>query len=116
VRSRAAVPQGVGQDWKIEEITLDPPKAGEVLVRMHAAGICHSDDHFATGDGVPSDDMTAMMKAAGVVEEVGEGVTSLRPGDHVATSFLPAWRVQVVLVWNELLVRCRARTCSPRRW
>lgn len=107
MKSQAAILHGVGRDWDIAEIDIDPPRAGEVLVKMSVAGICHSDDHFATGDSVPNDDLIAIMKAAGqpvpewfpmlgghegagVVEEVGPGVTSLQPGDHVATSFIPA--------------------------
>lgn len=107
MKSQAAILFGVGKDWEIHEIDLDPPKTGEVLVKMAVAGFCHSDDHFTTGDAVPSDDMVAMMKAAGVpapdwfpllgghegagvVEEVGPGVTSLKPGDRVAMSFIPA--------------------------
>src|SRR5688500_14105627 len=52
VKTRAALLWGVGQDWKVEEIDLDPPKAGEVLVQMKAAGLCHSDEHLVTGDMV----------------------------------------------------------------
>ena len=107
MKSQAAVLHGVGQDWQIETIDLDPPRGGEVLVKMAVAGICHSDDHFATGDSVPDANMVAMIEAAGmpmpdwfpllgghegagIVEEVGPGVTSLQPGDHVAVSFIPA--------------------------
>lgn len=107
MKSRAAILHGVGQSWDVAEIDIDPPRAGEVLVKMSVAGICHSDDHFATGDSVPNDDLIAIMNAAGqpvpewfpmlgghegagVVEEVGPAVTSLQPGDHVATSFIPA--------------------------
>jgi NDMA-dependent alcohol dehydrogenase len=106
MKSQAAVLHGVGQDWQIETIDLDPPRAGEVLVKMVTAGICHSDDHFATGDSVPDDNLKAVIEAAGmelpewfpllgghegagVVEQVGPGVTSLQPGDHVAVSFIP---------------------------
>ncbi|BBX04136.1 putative zinc-type alcohol dehydrogenase AdhD [Mycolicibacterium moriokaense] len=98
---------GIGQEWQIEEITLDPPHQGEVLVKMAVAGICHSDDHYATGDGVMSEQLAAMIEAtggtipemfpmvgghegAGVVEEVGPGVRSVKPGDRVAFSFIPA--------------------------
>ena len=107
MKSQAAVLRGVGKEWEIQEVDLDPPRAGEVLVKTAVAGICHSDDHFATGDTVPSEDMVAMARAAGVpmpstfpmigghegagvVVEVGEGVRTLAVGDHVATSFIPA--------------------------
>ena len=107
MKCQAAVLRGVGKDWEICEVELDPPRRGEVLVRMAVAGICHSDDHIATGDLVPTEDMVEMMRAmglpatdwfpllgghegAGVVEEVGPNVTSLTPGDRVAMSFIPA--------------------------
>lgn len=107
MKSKAAVLRGVGVDWEVTEVDLDPPKAGEVLVKMAYAGICHSDEHFYTGDSVPSAEMEEMMRAAGVnvpewfpmlgghegsgvIAEVGPGVTTLKPGDHVAISFFPA--------------------------
>jgi len=106
MKSRAAVLHGVGEDWDVTTIDIDPPRTGEVLVKMAIAGVCHSDDHFTTGDSVPDDNMVAAMTAAGmpvpewfpllgghegagVVEEVGPGVTTLNRGDHVAVSFLP---------------------------
>ena len=54
MKTKAAVLWGVGQDWKIEEIEVDPPKAGEVLVEWKVAGLCHSDEHLVTGDMVPT--------------------------------------------------------------
>ena len=107
MKCRAAVLHGVGKDWEIAEIELDDPKHGEVLVRTAVAGICHTDDHFATGDAVPSAELAGVMAAAGievpdlfpligghegagVVERVGPGVSALKPGDHVATSWIPA--------------------------
>ena len=104
MKCRAAVLQGVGEDWEIREIDLDPPRAGEVLVRMAVAGVCHSDDHLVTGDVLPTPEVRAMTgipepdwfpmlgghEGAGVVEQVGPGVTTLQPGDHVAMSFIPA--------------------------
>jgi NDMA-dependent alcohol dehydrogenase len=107
VKCQAAILRGVGEDWEVREIELDPPRRGEVLVRMVAAGICHTDDHFATGDAVPSPELVDMMRAAGmatpdwfpligghegagVVQEVGPEVHSLKPGDHVGMSFIPA--------------------------
>lgn len=102
MKSRAAVLYGLDQPWKVEEIEVDPPKAGEVLVHWKVAGMCHSDEHFVTGDMVPPKELLAMMgvddffpfigghEGAGVVMEVGAGVTSLQPGDHVSASFVPS--------------------------
>ena len=102
MKTRAAVLWGIGQDWKVEEIDLDPPKAGEVLVQMKAAGMCHSDEHVVTGDmSLPNEvaiemGMSPMFpiigghEGAGVVMEVGPGVTSVAPGDHVSASFIPS--------------------------
>ncbi|MGV0660876.1 alcohol dehydrogenase catalytic domain-containing protein, partial [Mycolicibacterium pulveris] len=107
MKSRAAVLRGVGVDWEVTDIELDPPHRGEVLVKMAYAGICHSDEHFYTGDSVPSPEMEDMMRASGVpvpewfpmlgghegsgiVEDVGPEVRTLKPGDHVAISFIPA--------------------------
>lgn len=93
MRSRAAIVREPGGCWSVEEFELDPPRAGEVLVAMAAAGLCHSDDHIRTGYlGAPG--ATAMPptigghEGSGVVVEVGPGVTRFAPGDHVVTSFL----------------------------
>ena len=58
--------RGVGMDWEVTDVELDAPHAGEVLVKMAYAGVCHSDEHFHSGDSVPSKDMEEMMRAAGV--------------------------------------------------
>ncbi len=100
MRSRAAILHDMGQQWSVEDFELDPPRAGEVLVEMAAAGLCHSDEHIRNGDmsapnevmaayGLPS--MFPMIgghEGSGVVIEVGDGVTEFAPGDHVVTSFV----------------------------
>jgi Zn-dependent alcohol dehydrogenase len=80
---KAAVLNAVGSSIGVEQIDLEPPRATEVRVRIKAAGVCHSDYHFVTGD--LSTPLPAVLghEGAGVVEEVGEGVTSVAPGDHV---------------------------------
>jgi alcohol dehydrogenase (nicotinoprotein) len=90
VKTRAAILRDVGKDWEIVELDLDPPKAGEVLVRYVASGFCHSDDHLRTGDIPVRYPIVGGHEGAGVVEEVGDGVTRLKPGDHIVCSFLPA--------------------------
>ena len=102
MKTRAAVLWGLHQDWKIEEIELDPPKAGEVLVKWEAAGLCHSDEHLVTGDMVMPEEVRQAMglpesfpiigghEGAGIVLEVGPEVKSLQVGDHVAASFFPS--------------------------
>ncbi|MGH3064889.1 MAG: zinc-binding dehydrogenase, partial [Gaiellaceae bacterium] len=93
MRIRAAVLREPGRPVTIEEVELDPPKAGEVLVRVAAAGVCHSDVRHADGDLGPGKWPAVMgHEGAGVVESVGDGVTHVAPGDHVALCFVPACR------------------------
>ena len=65
MKCQAAVLRGVGGEWEIKEITLDPPHDGEVLVKMAVAGVCRSTSHYATGDGVMSPELTAIVEATG---------------------------------------------------
>ncbi len=102
MKARAAVLAGLHQPWNVQEIDIDPPKAGEVLVQWKAAGMCHSDEHMVTGDMVPDPEFMALLGAesifpligghegAGVIAEVGPGVTSVQPGDHVSANFVPS--------------------------
>jgi S-(hydroxymethyl)glutathione dehydrogenase/alcohol dehydrogenase len=90
VKTPAAVLWEIGGDWTVEECELDPPQEGEVLVRWEASGLCHSDEHLVTGDLPMPMPVVGGHEGAGVVEEVGAGVTRLQVGDHVASSFLPA--------------------------
>src|SRR3990170_3025902 len=93
MRVRAAVLRPPSRPVEVEEVELDPPKAGEVLVRVAAAGVCHSDVRYADGDLGPGRWPAVMgHEGAGVVESIGEGVTHVAPGDHVALCFVPACR------------------------
>ena len=92
MRIRAAVLRHPGQPVAIEEVELDPPKANEVLVRVAAVGVCHSDVRHADGDLGPRWPAVMGHEGAGVVEAVGEKVTHVAPGDHVALCFVPACR------------------------
>jgi NDMA-dependent alcohol dehydrogenase len=89
METTAAIAWQVGQPWSVEPVELDPPKAGEILVRLAASGLCHSDDHVITGDMVAGYPVVGGHEGAGVVEEVGAGVTAVVPGDHVVLSFIP---------------------------
>ncbi|REC96403.1 zinc-dependent alcohol dehydrogenase family protein [Kushneria indalinina] len=97
MKTRAAVlremqkprPYGTSQPLSIEEVTLDPPGRGEVLVRIRAAGLCHSDLSTINGDRPRPLPMVLGHEAAGEVVEVGEGVDDLEAGDHVVFSFAP---------------------------
>ena len=90
MKTRAAILWEVGKDWSVEEIDLDPPKTGEVLVRLVASGLCHSDEHLVTGDLPAPLPMIGGHEGAGVVEEVGPGVEWLAAGDHVVFGFVPS--------------------------
>lgn len=86
----AAAPYAQSRPLIIEEVELDPPGEGEVLVRVAAAGLCHSDLSVINGDRPRPTPMALGHEAAGVVEEVGPGVHDLRPGDHVIMVFVPS--------------------------
>jgi len=88
-------------DWSVEEVELDSPRAGEVLLKLVGSGLCHSDEHLVTGDmtldpavaaelGVEQFPIIGGHEGAGEVVEVGPGVTTLKPGDHVVLGFIPS--------------------------
>lgn len=90
MRIRAAVLEEFGKPLVVQEVDLAAPRRGEALVKVHACGICHTDMY--TWSGVdPSGYAPCVLghEGAGVVETVGEGVTSVAPGDHVVTLFSP---------------------------
>jgi S-(hydroxymethyl)glutathione dehydrogenase/alcohol dehydrogenase len=90
---RAAVLEEFGQPLAVREVELAEPKAGEVLVRLVACGVCHTDLYTASGAD-PSGYAPTVLghEGAGVVDRVGDGVTTLTPGDHVVTLFSPQCR------------------------
>jgi S-(hydroxymethyl)glutathione dehydrogenase/alcohol dehydrogenase len=89
LQTEAAVLWESGGSREVGPVELDAPKSQEVLIRLVASGLCHSDEHFLTGDMPFLGPMVGGHEGAGVVEQVGPGVTTLQPGDHVVTSFLP---------------------------
>ena len=87
MKMQAAILTEAHTPFKIETVELDPPKAGEVLVKMAATGICHSDWHIVAGKADFASPMILGHEGAGIVEAVGAGVTRVQPGDHVTLSF-----------------------------
>jgi alcohol dehydrogenase len=90
IKSRAAVAFAAGQPLQVGEIDVEPPKKGEVLVRIRAAGLCHSDLSVIDGNRPRPMPMVLGHEAAGIVEEVGAGITHLERGDHVVAAFVPS--------------------------
>ena len=90
MKVKAAVAWGPNEPLKIEEIDLEGPKKGEVLVRIIASGVCHTDAFTLSGDD-PEGIFPVVLghEGGGIVEEVGEGVTSLKKGDHVIPLYIP---------------------------
>jgi NDMA-dependent alcohol dehydrogenase len=100
MKTRAAILHDVGGPWSVEDIELDAPRAGEVLVAMAAAGLCHSDDHILKGDMSVSNEVLRSLglpamfptigghEGSGTVLEVGAGVPEFAAGDHVVMSFI----------------------------
>ncbi len=93
MRTRAAVATAAGKPLEVMEVNLDGPRAGEVLVEIKATGICHTDE-FTLSGADPEGLFPAILghEGAGVVMEVGEGVTSVKPGDHVIPLYTPECR------------------------
>ncbi len=93
IKTRAAIAVAPGEPLVIEEIDLERPKAGEVLVQIYASGVCHTDAYTLSGKD-PEGIFPAILghEGAGVVIEVGKGVTSLSIGDHVIPLYTPECR------------------------
>ena len=90
IKTKAAVAWGPKQPLSIETLDLELPKAGEVLVKLVASSVCHTDAYTLSGED-PEGIFPAILghEGAGIVEQVGEGVTSVRPGDHVIPLYVP---------------------------
>lgn len=90
IKSKAAIAWGPGQPLSVEEVEVMPPQAGEVLVRVVATGVCHTDAFTLSGDD-PEGNFPAILghEGGGIVEAVGEGVTSVEIGDHVIPLYTP---------------------------
>jgi S-(hydroxymethyl)glutathione dehydrogenase/alcohol dehydrogenase len=87
--AKAAVLNGVNETLSVEPVQVRDPRPGEVLVRIGAAGVCHSDLHVIKGDLPMPIPCVLGHEGAGVVEEVGAGVTRVAPGDHVVLNWVP---------------------------
>ena len=93
MKTRAAVAHAAGKPLTIEMVDLDGPQAGEVLIELKATGICHTDKYTLSGED-PEGMFPAILghEGAGIVREVGAGVTSIVPGDHVIPLYTPECR------------------------
>ncbi|XP_062963806.1 alcohol dehydrogenase 1C-like [Cynocephalus volans] len=89
IKCKAAVLWEVKKPFSIEEVEVAPPKAYEVRIKMVAAGICRSDDHVVSGNFASPLPVILGHEAAGIVESIGEGVTTVKPGDKVIPLFTP---------------------------
>ena len=113
MKSRAAIFEGVGKPLVIDEIEVDPPRQGEVLVRLQATGLCHTEIWYMSG-GDTRTLVPAVLghEGGGVVQQVGPGVKSLQEGDHVIPLYIaecsecpPSYRRSV---------ECRPRSSRER--
>jgi NDMA-dependent alcohol dehydrogenase len=90
MKTKAAVLWGLNEKWQVEEVELDAPKDSEVLVKLTASGLCHSDEHLVTGDIPMPFPVVGGHEGAGVVAGVGPNVGHVAEGDSVVLSFLPS--------------------------
>ncbi|MDO2949171.1 S-(hydroxymethyl)glutathione dehydrogenase/class III alcohol dehydrogenase [Aeromonas simiae] len=93
IKCKAAIAWGPGQPLSIEEIEVMPPQAGEVRIKLVATGVCHTDAFTLSGDD-PEGVFPCILghEGGGIVESVGEGVTSVKVGDHVIPLYTPECR------------------------
>lgn len=90
MKTKGALLWELNSPWRVDEIELGDPVAGEVQVRMHASGMCHSDYHLTTGATPMALPALGGHEGAGVITKVGKDVTGLAEGDHVVMAFIPA--------------------------
>src|SRR5512136_625191 len=90
MKIQAALVAAVNQPIQVETLDLDPPRAGEVMVRIAACGVCHSDYHLLSGATLHPLPVVPGHEGAGVVTAVGEGVMHIQPGDHVVLNWAPS--------------------------
>ncbi|OHU79085.1 NDMA-dependent alcohol dehydrogenase [Mycobacteroides chelonae] len=90
MKTTAAVLLEAGKPFELMELELDGPGEGEVLINYTVAGLCHSDLHLTDGDLPPRYPIIGGHEGAGIIEEVGHGVTKVKAGDHVVCSFIPS--------------------------
>ena len=90
MKVQAALLSDQNQPFVVKELDLAEPRDGEVLVRLAASGVCHSDWHLVTGATKHPLPVVAGHEGAGIVESVGHGVSRVAPGDHVILSWAPA--------------------------
>src|SRR5436305_4407184 len=88
--TRAAVLERIGAPLVVTELELDAPRPGEVLVRLHASGVCHSDLNAIDGTSETRCPAVLGHEGAGIVEAIGAGVTRVSVGEHVALSWAPS--------------------------
>lgn len=90
MKAKAAVLYEVGGPWKVEDIDVSDPGPGEVLVKLTASGLCHSDEHLLTGDMPSALPIIGGHEGAGEIIQIGPDVTHLNVGDHVVFGFIPS--------------------------
>ena len=118
IETVAAVLEAPGEDFVCETVQLSPPGASEVLVRIEASGVCHSDWNAATGASATPTPAVLGHEGAGVVEQVGSAVTRVSPGDKVVLSWLPSCGLCAACLRGELSLCTNAtsemgRGCLP---
>ena len=100
MKTRAAVVEGPGEPFRIAELDLDEPRADEILVRIKAVGLCHTD--LTVASMLPAEMFPRVFghEGAGVVEAVGSDITGVKAGDHVVMSFRSCRDCHDQIEWN----------------